>query len=195
MSCPIHDPCTCYGAPLQYTATMATTPASTNSSQFAPQTNNIFLGYEWATPLVATTSAAWYPLDLMIQPPTLHSGPDTHLQSGSHRLDNAHEASSLRNMYHQESHGYEREQKLALRSREQVRFPPFLGARTPFRAYAKCSSQRRSTRILRHTSRAFLGWHCPATTPNHWCHSFEPIKVARRLALWILTDTRNSSPS
>jgi hypothetical protein len=122
MSCLIHDRCTCYGAPLQYTATMTTTPASMNSSQFAPQTNNIFVGYEWAAPLVASTSAAWYPLEF-IQPPTLHSGQDTLLQSGSHRLDNAHEASSFRNVYHQESHGYEREQKQALRSREQVRFP------------------------------------------------------------------------
>jgi len=195
MSCPIHDRCTCYGAPLQYTATMTTTAASTNSSQFAPQTNNIFVGYEWAAPLVATTSAAWYPLEsLMIQPPTLHPGQDALSQSGNHRLDNAHEALSFRNMYHQESHGYEREQKPALRSREQVRFPPFLGTRTPFRTYAKLSLQR-SIRIPRHTFRAFLGWPCPATTPNHWCRSFELIKVARCLALRILTDTRKSSPS
>jgi|SRR5580693_3679006 hypothetical protein len=194
MSFPIHDRCTCYGAFLQCTATMTTTPASTNSSQFVPQTNNVFVGHEWPAPLVATTSAAWYPLDLMIQPPTLHSGQDTHLQSGSHRLDNAHEASSFRNMYHQESHGYERERKEALRSREQVRFPPFLGARTPFRAYAKCSSQC-NTLILRNASRAFLGWPCPATSPNHWCRSFKLIKVARRLGLRILTDTHNSSLS
>jgi hypothetical protein len=125
MSCPIHDRCTCYGSSLQYTATMTTAATPSGSSQFAPQTNNIFVGYEWAAPLVTTTSAGWYPLEsLMIQSPTSHSGQDTLLHSDSHCLHNAHEASSHRNPYHREPHGYEREQKqVPLRPREQVRFP------------------------------------------------------------------------
>ena len=127
----------------------------------------------------------------MIQPPTLHSGQDTLLQSGSHRLENAHEASSYRNMYHQESHGYERERKQALRSREQVRSAH---RSTPAHAYSKVSLQR-SIRILHRTFRVFLGWPYPAATLNHLCRrSFELAKVARHLALRILTDSHNSNP-
>jgi hypothetical protein len=189
MSCPVHDRCTCYGASLQYTATMATSTASPSSSQFAPQTNNILVGYEWTAPVVTATSSSWYPLEsLMIQPPTLQSGQDTLLQSDSYRLDNGHEASSLHNTYHRESHSYEREQKLALRSREQVRFPRSLIP--PSQTKVKFSLQH-STRILRHTFMAFLGWPCPATTPNHWCRFIELIRVARPLVLRTMTDSRN----
>jgi len=128
MSCPIHDRCTCYGS-LQYTASVTST--SMGSPQFAPQTNNIFVGYEWTTPLV-TPSAAWCPLEpVIIQPPTLRSGQET-LQSDRHRLGNMHEALPLHSAYHRESR-VDREQKQAS-LREQVRLPrPHI----LLRAYAK----------------------------------------------------------
>ena len=138
MSCPIHDRCTCYGASLQYTASVAST--SMDSPQFAPQTNNIFVGYEWATPLV-TPSAPWCPLEsVIIQPPTLRSGQET-LQSDCHRLGNMHEASPLHSAYHGESRVHDREQKQAS-FREQVRLPrPHI----PLHAYAKLA--RNSTSV------------------------------------------------
>ena len=108
MSCPIHDRCTCYAASLHYTASLTT---STGSSQLVPQANNIFVGYEWGAPLVPTSSA-WYPFEsVLIQPPTSHSA------------GNTHETMSLHNPYHPEPRVYEREQKLASPSREQVCFP------------------------------------------------------------------------
>lgn len=124
MSCTIHDRCTCYGASLQYTASMATA-TSTGSSQFAPQANNIFIGYEWAAPLV-TTSSAWYPLEsVIIQPPTSHAGQDM-LQSECHpgRLGtNTHEAPPLHNPSYRESCVHERGLKQAPSFRDQVRLP------------------------------------------------------------------------
>ena len=125
MSCPIHDRCTCYAASLQglhYTASLTT---STGSSQL-PQSNNIFVGYEWAAPLVSTP-AAWYPLEsVIIQPSTSYSG------------GNSHGAMPLHNSYCPEPLVYEREQKLAP-SREQV---CFTFSHTPFQAYPKlvCNS-------------------------------------------------------
>jgi hypothetical protein len=151
MSCPVHDRCTCYGSSLQYSASMTTT--STGSAQFAPQTNNIYVGYEWAAPLVAT-SAAWYPLEsVMVQPPTSHPGQDI-LQSDYYRLGNGYETSPpLFNACHRESRGLECEQKQAPPLREQVCFPNF---DPPSRAYAKFSLQH-NIHILRRTSRVFLG--------------------------------------
>jgi hypothetical protein len=108
MSCPIHDRCTCYAASLHYTASLATTTAS---SQLVPQTNNILVGYECAAPLVPT-STPWYPFEsVLIQPPTLCSGQEI---SGTVPLHDS---------YHPEPRVYEREQKPAPPSREQVRFP------------------------------------------------------------------------
>jgi hypothetical protein len=107
MSCPIHDRCTCYAASLHYTASLATTTAS---SQLVPQTNNILVGYEWATPLVPTPTP-WYPFEsVLIQPPTSRSGQEF---SGTVPLHDS---------YHPEPRVYEREQKPAPPSREQVRF-------------------------------------------------------------------------
>lgn len=104
MSCPIHDRCTCYAASLNYTASLAT---STASSQLAPQTNNILVGYEWAAPL-ASTSSPWYPFEsVLIQPPTSRSGQE---MFGTMPLHNS------------EPRVYEREQKPAPTSREQVCF-------------------------------------------------------------------------
>jgi hypothetical protein len=133
MSCPIHDRCTCYGAPLQYTTSMTTGSTSMGSPHSVPQTNNILLGYEWAAPLV-TSSAAWYPVEpVIIQPPTLHSGQEI-IQSDRYRLGNMHEASPLHSAYHRESRVHHREQKQASSFREQVRFPlPHI----PLRAKAK----------------------------------------------------------
>ena len=108
MSCPIHDRCTCYAASLHYTASLATTTAS---SQLVPQTNNILVGYEWAAPLTPT-STPWYPFEsVLIQPPTSRSGQEI---SGTVPLHDS---------YHSEPRVYEREQKPAPPSREQVRFP------------------------------------------------------------------------
>lgn len=139
MSCPIHDRCTCYGTSLQYTTT------STGSSQFPPQTNNIFVGYEWATPLV-TTSAAWYPLEsVIIQPPTSHSGQEI-LQPDRYSLGSRHEALSLHNAYHREPRPDENgEQKLAHPTRGQVHFPV---SNTSSLAYAKLAC---STTLVPHT--------------------------------------------
>ncbi|KAN0124190.1 hypothetical protein V8E52_001839 [Russula decolorans] len=104
MSCPIHDRCTCYAASLHYTASLATTTAS---SQLVPQTNNILVGYECAAPLVPT-STPWYPFEsVLIQPPTLCSGQEI---SGTVPLHDS---------YHPEPRVYEREQKPAPPSREQ----------------------------------------------------------------------------
>ncbi|KAH9953151.1 hypothetical protein BC827DRAFT_1284015, partial [Russula dissimulans] len=70
MSCPIHDHCTCYSTSLPYMVPM-TAPGS---SHLASHMNNIFVGYEWAAPLVMT-STAWYSLEsAVMQPPTSHSG-------------------------------------------------------------------------------------------------------------------------
>jgi hypothetical protein len=133
MSCPIHDRCTCYAASLHYTASLATTTAS---SQLVPQTNNILVGYEWAAPLVPT-STPWYPFEsVLIQPPTTRSGQEI---SGTVPLHNS---------YHPEPRVYEREQKPSPLSREQVRFP-FLHF-VP--GLPKASSQL-NTRILHSTSR------------------------------------------
>ncbi|KAH9991496.1 hypothetical protein BJV77DRAFT_1159546 [Russula vinacea] len=97
MSCPIHDRCTCYATSLHYTASLST---STGSSQL-PQASNIFVGYEWAAPMVPT-SAAWYPLDsVILQPQTSHSAGNT---SGTMPLHSS---------YYPEPHVYEREQKVA----------------------------------------------------------------------------------
>jgi hypothetical protein len=108
MSCSIHDRCTCYAAFPNYTASLATTTAS---SQLVPQTNNILVGYEWAAPLVPN-STPWYPFEsVLIQPPTSGSGQEI---SGTVPVHNS---------YHPEPRVYEREQKPAPPSREQVRFP------------------------------------------------------------------------
>jgi hypothetical protein len=116
MSCPIHDRCTCYGASLQYAASLTTT--TTDSSQFPPQTNNIFVGYEWAAPLVAT-SATWSPLESMvIQPPMSHSGRET-LQSDRSRHENAYGTLPVHNV-HRRPHVRQLEQKSGPPSREQV---------------------------------------------------------------------------
>ncbi|KAI0278558.1 hypothetical protein BGY98DRAFT_973348 [Russula aff. rugulosa BPL654] len=102
MSCPIHDRCTCYAASLHYTASLTTA-----SSQLVPQTSNILVGYEWAAPLVPT-STPWYPFEsVLIQSPTSRSGQEF---SGSVPLHNS---------YHPEHCVYEREQKTVLPSREQ----------------------------------------------------------------------------
>ena len=107
MSCPTHDRCTCYSTSLHYTASLST---STGSSQLIPQANNIFVGYEWAAPMVPT-SAAWYPLDsVILQPPTSHSEGN---MSGTMPLHGS---------YYPEHRVYEREQKMAA-SHEQVCFP------------------------------------------------------------------------
>jgi hypothetical protein len=133
MSCPIHDRCTCYAASLHYTAPLATTTAS---SQLVPQTNNILVGYEWAAPLVPT-STPWYPFEsVLIQPPTTRSGQET---SGTVPLHNS---------YYPEPRVYEREQKPAPPSREQVRFPSLHSVP----GLPKASSQL-NTRILHSTSR------------------------------------------
>jgi hypothetical protein len=117
MSCPIHDRCTCYATSLHYTASLST---STGSSQL-PQASNIFVGYEWAAPMVPT-SAAWYPLDsVILQPQTSHSAGNT---SGTMPLHSS---------YYPEPHVYEREQKVAS-SHEQVCFP---FSYTPSLAYPK----------------------------------------------------------
>src|ERR1700679_3508544 len=109
MSCPIHDRCTCYAASLHYTASLATTTAS---SQLIPPTNNILVGYEWAAPLVPT-STPWYPFEsILIQPPMSRSG---HKVSGTVPLHDS---------YHPDV--YERERKPAPPSHQQVRFPSSL---------------------------------------------------------------------
>lgn len=104
MSCPIHDRCTCYAASLHYTASLSSTTAS---SQLVPQTNNILVGYEWAAPLVPT-STPWYPFEsVLIQPPASRSGQEI---SGTVPFHDS---------YHPEPGVYEREQKPAPPSREQ----------------------------------------------------------------------------
>jgi len=105
MSCPIHDHyCTCYDTSLPY-AVPLTVPGS---SHLASQVNNIFVGYEWATPMA---SAAWYSLEsAIIQPPTSHPGQEI-LQSDRYRHGDTHRALPLHNVYQRESRVHEREQK------------------------------------------------------------------------------------
>lgn len=132
MTCPIHwhDRCACYNASLQYTTSITTTTAS---SQFSPQAGNIFVGYELATPLVAT-SGAWHPVEsVIIQPPGSYSGHET-LQPDCYRLPNTYETLPLQNGYRREAYVPEQEQKPAPLSREQVRF---LTPNVPSRAYTK----------------------------------------------------------
>lgn len=138
MSCPIHDRCTCYAASLHYTASLTTTTAS---SQPVPQTNNILVGYEWAAPLVPTSTPSWYPFEsVLIQPPTLRSGQEI---SGPLPLHNS---------YHPESRVYEREQKPTPPSRELVRFPSLHSVP----GLQKASLQL-NTRILHRISRVLPG--------------------------------------
>jgi len=134
MSCPIHDRCTCYAASLHYTASLATTTAS---SQLVPQTNNILVGYEWAAPLVPT-STPWYPSEsVLIQPPT------------TTRLGQEISGTvPLHNSYHPEPRIYEHEQKSVPLSREQVRFPSLHSVP----GLPKASSQL-NTRILHSASK------------------------------------------
>ena len=137
MSCPIHDRCTCYAASLHYTGSLTTTNAS---SQLIPQTNNILVGYEWAAPLVPT-STPWYPFEsVLIQPSTSCSGQEI---SG---------AMPLHSPYRPESRIYEREQKPAPPSREQVRFPSLHSI-----PGLPKSSLQLNTRILHSTSRVLPG--------------------------------------
>lgn len=141
MSCPIHDRCTCYAASLHYTASLATT---TTSSQLLPQTNNILVGYEWAAPMVPT-STPWYPFEsVLIQPPTSRSGQEI---SGT---------VPLHNPYHPEPRVYEREQKPAPPSREQVRFPCICSIPDSPKA-----SLQFNTHILHSTSRVLPECPCP----------------------------------
>jgi hypothetical protein len=109
MACQIHDPCnsSCYAASLHYMASLTTTA----SLQLVPQTDNILVGYEWASPLVPT-STPWYPFESeLIQFPTSHLGQES---SGT---------VPLHNPYHPEPRAYEREQKPAPPFRERVRTP------------------------------------------------------------------------
>jgi hypothetical protein len=130
MPCPTHwhDRCACYNASLQYTTSITTT------SQFGPQAGNIFVGYELATPLVAT-SGAWHPVEsVIIQPPASYSGHETS-QPDYYHLPNTYETLPLQNGYRREPHVYEQEQqKQAPLSREQVRF---LTPNVPSQAYTK----------------------------------------------------------
>jgi hypothetical protein len=92
------------------------------SSHLASHVNNIFVGYEWAAPLV-TTSAAWYSLEsAVIQPPTSYSGQEV-LQSDRYRHGDTHGTLPLHNAYQREPRAHEREQKPA--ACEQVRFLHF----------------------------------------------------------------------
>jgi len=136
MSCLIHDRCTCHwhAASLQYTASLTTTAAS----RFDPQTNNIFVSNEWASPFVPT-STPWYPFEsVLIQPPTSRSGQEI---SGTVPFHNS---------YHPEPRAYEREQKPAPTSRERVRFPSLHSVPGLPKAILQLN------RILHRTSRVLL---------------------------------------
>ena len=86
MLCPIHDRCTCCSAPLQYTTSISTTMSS---SQFTPES---FFGYEWASPLVATSGGPWN----TIAPVTFHSS--STLYSGPTQPDCYHPRNTYKTM-------------------------------------------------------------------------------------------------
>ena len=116
MSCLIHDRCTCCSTSLQYTASI------TSPSQFAPQSGDIVLGYEWAAPLVSTPGGPWH---TTVDPGTfrpsssLYSGQDLSQQAYCPSR-NSFETMPPHHTHYLESLAHAHEQKQALPPREQV---------------------------------------------------------------------------
>src|SRR6266404_4921273 len=114
MSCPTHDCCTCYRTSLQYTTSITT---ATGSSQVAPQSSNLFFGYEWATPLVAASTAPWHTIDpVSVNSSTSYSAsdlsqPDCYLPGSTYETLPSHFSSSR---------AHAQEQNPAFPSRERV---------------------------------------------------------------------------